>query len=277
MQSRIISHMFSHQISMSTYLGQNFLKDSKVISYITTTVEKLLLAHGCDTIIEIWPWKWAITKKIAHMAKNFFVVEKDPKMITYINSLSKSLELKINIIHQDILETDILETLVSQWIDPKKTLVIWNLPYYITSPIVRKFFGWSTSQYWAWFFMMQKEVWEKIKTDAAKKSFLRWMSHFANDVKYSKTIQPKAFNPAPNVHSCLMTFIPKTHPELNPDQYENFVHLLDSISSYKRKTLWKIWKMLTKNNKNPSYILPDHLASKRLEETTRDDMREILL
>jgi len=264
---------------MSTRLGQNFLKDSKIISFITSKISTLIEKYDCDTLIEIWPGKGAITKRIAWLAPNFYVIETDNRMIPHIKLLSEKMSTKINIIHKDVLEVDLDQLMINNNINPAKTIVVWNLPYYITSPIVRKFFWWAESKYAGWFFMMQKEVWGKIKADASKKSFLRWMSNYAHHVKYSKTVPAKAFNPAPNVQSCLVTFEPKETPELSASRFNDLYNLLDKISPYKRKTLWKIRKMTEKNKSQSStieYALPEDLKSKRIEELSWDDMRSIL-
>ncbi|HCB51141.1 TPA: hypothetical protein DEP21_00945 [Patescibacteria group bacterium] len=52
--------------------------------------------------------------------------------------------------------------------------------------------------------MIQKEVADKIKSDADKKSYLRWLLNYAYEVKYLKTVPPKAFKPAPKVTSAIV-------------------------------------------------------------------------
>lgn len=124
--------------------------------------------------------------------------------------------------------------------------------------------------------MMQQEVGEKIRHDADKKSYLRWLCNFAHTVSYSKTVPAKAFKPAPKVQSCLMSFEPKGSPEGSPQDFEKLLIVLDAISGYKRKTLGKIWKMILKNDKSRQFKLPEDIASKRLEEVEREDMMQIV-
>jgi 16S rRNA (adenine1518-N6/adenine1519-N6)-dimethyltransferase len=45
------------------------------------------------------------------------------------------------LIFADILEVDMDTLAQDKQLDPEKTFVVGNLPYYITSPILRKFFG----------------------------------------------------------------------------------------------------------------------------------------
>lgn len=83
--------------------------------------------------------------------------------------------------------------------------------------------------------MIQKEVADKIKTDAPKKSFLWWMLNYYFDVFYLKTVPAKAFSPAPKVQSAVIGLIrKKTTPGCS---YGQMKVLLERISMYKRKTL----------------------------------------
>jgi 16S rRNA A1518/A1519 N6-dimethyltransferase RsmA/KsgA/DIM1 with predicted DNA glycosylase/AP lyase activity len=54
--------------------------------------------------------------------------------------------------------------------------------------------------------MIQKEVGEKIKSDAGKKSMLWFLLNFNYDVKYLRTVPAKDFTPPPKVDSCLVSF-----------------------------------------------------------------------
>ena len=93
--------------------------------------------------------------------------------------------------------------------------------------------------------MMQKEVGDKIKYDADKKSYLRWLANYAHEVLYTKTIPARAFKPAPKVQSCLLAFQPQL-PQGTTEQFDALLMLLEHISPYKRKTLGKIRKMNAK-------------------------------
>ena len=86
---------------MSTYLGQNFLHDSKVQQYIAEKIAVLCEKNAANTLIEIWPGKGAITKRIKDIAPHFLVIEKDTTM-------QEALEKHISI--QQIIFADVLET-----------------------------------------------------------------------------------------------------------------------------------------------------------------------
>ena len=258
---------------MWTYLWQNFLIDTSVKKYIADKIKKIYDENDLECIIEIWPWKGAITKRIHDISSNFFVLEKDETMLNYLTEIIK----KKNIIFGDVLEQNVETILAEKNISPQKTLVVWNLPYYITSPIFRKFFAnWETNinkQYFWGFFMIQDEVGQKIQTETKKKSFLWRLTNYAYNIYYRKTVPAKAFKPAPKIKSCLVEFQKKQDTiKLN---FNNLFEFLDLHSQFSRKTLWAISKILLKQNKK-TFQLPEELKNKRLEELSWKNIKEII-
>lgn len=246
---------------MWSYLWQNFLIDTKIQDYIADKIKSIYEKNKLEWIIEIWPGKGAITKKIKDISNNFFVVEKDETMKKY---LSEILDEK-QIIFADVLQTEISKFLP---ISPEKILVVWNLPYYITSPIFRKFFWDWKCEFAGWFFMIQDEVWRKIKTIAEKKSYLWWILNYWYDVIYHKTVWAKSFNPPPKVKSCLVELKKKKKEDI---KFTKLVNFLDLYSPFSRKTLWAINKILEKQWKK-IYQLNNDLSRKRLEELQWNDI-----
>ena len=128
---------------MGSYLGQNFLKDTKVQQYIADKIQQLYTKTQSTTIIEIGPGKGAITKRIHTIPQHFFCIEKDTTMKVQLEILLTQEQ----IIFADILETDALSLLANKHIQASQTVVVGNLPYYITSPILRKFFGYGKQDF----------------------------------------------------------------------------------------------------------------------------------
>lgn len=169
------------------------------------------------------------------------------------------------IIRGDVLDADREEMKKNQNIDLNTTLIVGNLPYYITSPILRKCFGGDEQIFPAGVCMIQKEVGEKIRSDAGKKSFLRRLLNYAYTVKYGISVSPKCFRPPPKVTSCIMLLEKKkTLPQI---RYTIVEKILDICGPFTRKTLGKIRKM-----QEPDISLPEALEKKRLEECSRDDL-----
>lgn len=260
---------------MWTYLWQNFLIDSKVRSYIADKISSLYHLTWCEALIEIWPWKWSITKLIQNISDNFFVIDKDEELIQNLEFRIQNLETKqcnLEIISWDILEVDVEKILKEKKLHSEKTLIVGNLPYYITSPILRKFFS-AWQNYAGGVFMVQDEVGQKIKSDAKKKSYLWRLLNFFYDVTYLKWVPAKCFKPAPKVKSCLIELkIRNWKLEIERDK---FVEFLELFAPFSRKTLGAIQTMINKKS-DISFIVPEALKKKRLEELSWEDLKKIL-
>lgn len=171
------------------------------------------------------------------------------------------------IILSDVLQVDFKKI---KHITPKKTIVLGNLPYYITSPILRLFFEGEEKSWIGGIFMIQKEVGEKIEKTAQKKSYLWWLINYAYDITYLKTVPAKAFSPAPKVQSCLVWITKKDFVPNIP--WENIKEFIDLYAPFSRKTLGAITTML-KKKKNIPYAIPEKISKKRLEELSLEDLQ----
>lgn len=254
---------------MSTYLWQNFLTDSKIRHWIADKAKSFFDENNCKYLIEIWPGKWSITKLILNISPDFFLFEKDETLKeTLENVIAEKESWNVKIIRWDVLDSDLKEF---EW-KKEETFVVWNLPYYITSPILKKFFwSWKGEFAW-WLFMVQDEVWEKLRYDAGKKSYLYWILNYAYEVQYLKTVPAKAFSPAPKVKSCLIWLIKKDNiPGID---FNKLIEFLDLFSPYSRKTLGKISKMIAKKWWN--FTIPEDLEGKRLEELDWNQIEKII-
>lgn len=252
---------------MWTYLWQNFLIDAKVRQYIADHILKLYKDLWCEALIEIGPGKWSITKLIHQISKNFFVIEKDTTLPDRADRWTAQ------VIMSDVLEVDVAKTLKEKTLKSEKTLVVWNLPYYITSPILRKFFWEGKKDFAGGIFMVQDEVALRLDSGVKKKSYLRWLLNYAYEVKYLKWVPAKCFKPAPKVKSALIALNGKRETE--HVKFETLIQFLDLYSPFTRKTLGAISTMLTKKWKN-IFTIPEELKKKRLEELTWGELEEIL-
>lgn len=246
---------------MGRPLGQHFLRDSKVLDRTVQWIRTLYEQNNCQTLIEIGPWKGALTKKIVWISDHFFVFEKDTTLESHLLTLIQPAQ---------IIWGDVLEQSVDTSVDRSTTLVVGNLPYYITSPILRQFF--EQNRFVGGVFLIQKEVAEKIITDAPKKSYLWRLLNNCYDIHYCFTVKPKSFNPPPKVDSAVIALSRKEHHEV--EDIKTLLELLELLSPYKRKTLGAIATLNTK--KGDALIIPEAYQKLRLEEIGWEEMRNIL-
>jgi 16S rRNA (adenine1518-N6/adenine1519-N6)-dimethyltransferase len=176
--------------------GQNFINDINFINKIITEFNP----KKNDIILEIGPGRGALTFPLSKIVKKIFAIEIDPKLVEL---LELNITPNTKIINNDILKYD-LNTLDNNY------KIIGNLPYYITTPIIFKFFenlNWNKMT-----IMVQKEVANRIIASPGHKNYgrLSIMIQAYTSVKKHFDISPSLFEPKPKIYSSLITLKPKS-------------------------------------------------------------------
>lgn len=112
-------------------LGQNFLVDVNII-------HKIIDASHIDKstgIIEVGPGMGSLTEQLAKSAKKVLSFEIDQRLIPVLKETLHPYD-NVTIINEDILKADIATAVNMYLNDCDKIMVVANLPYYITTPIL---------------------------------------------------------------------------------------------------------------------------------------------
>ncbi len=245
---------------MGKKFGQHFLKDKLVLDNIAEIVFETKKELWCDSLIEIGPGQGVLTKLIIQEFEKVTLLEVDGTLEKYLDPFVSS-HANLDIVRWDVLKN-------KSKIDVS-SLMVWNLPYYITSPIFRKFFV-EQSCIWG-VFLIQKEVGEKIKTITKQKSYLRRLLNYWYTIEYCFIVSATAFDPPPKVQSAVVKLTKKEKENID---FDRMIQFLEIVSQYTRKTLRKIRKMREEDLQ--WFILPKELEGKRLQELNRENMSEIL-
>ena len=205
--------------------GQNFLVDRYFISKIVKEINPKNSAN----ILEIGPGKGAITLPILKKTNHISVVEIDPDMI-------KILKHKISTKNISILDADVLG--INDEFFKKFNKIIGNLPYYIATEIIlklTKIYSSSSELY----FMVQKEVAERITAKPSNKSFgrLSVILQYYFDTELLFEIPPEAFSPQPKITSAFIRLIRKKRVSLKVVDKDSFEKIVKVAFSQKRKTI----------------------------------------
>lgn len=212
---------------MTTKYGQNFLTDKNIAKNI---VEAAKITPQ-DIVVEIGPGKGIITEFVAKKTDKLIAVEIDRNLIDDL----KSKFPKAHIIHADALELNYEKIL-----DEKKAIFVGNLPYYISTAIVKKIIPLN-----CWIraiFTFQKEVAERITAVPSKKKprnygFLSVLvSYYANS-KILFDIPPEAFCPSPKVVSSVVELSPIKEDKVDSVSTELFLKIVEIAFSQRRKTI----------------------------------------
>jgi 16S rRNA (adenine1518-N6/adenine1519-N6)-dimethyltransferase len=205
--------------------GQNFLVDRYFISKIINEINP---KEG-NNILEIGPGKGAITEPILKKINHISVVEIDPDMI-------KILRHKISTKNISILAEDVLG--INDEFFKKFNKIIGNLPYYIATEIIlklSKIYNSSSELY----FMVQKEVAERITAQPSNKSFgrLSVILQYYFDTELLFEIPPVAFSPQPKITSAFIRLIRKKRVSPKVIDKDSFEQIVKIAFSQKRKTI----------------------------------------
>ena len=119
--------------SFKKSLGQNFLIDTNILDRIVDHAE----VTDETGVIEIGPGIGALTEQLAKRAKKVTAFEIDQRLLPILNDTLSPYD-NVTIIHQDVLKADVRKVIEEQFADCKEVMVVANLPYYVTTPIIMK-------------------------------------------------------------------------------------------------------------------------------------------
>ncbi len=205
-------------------LGQNFLIDDEALDAI---VEAADLYDG-DHVVEVGPGTGFLTEKLIQEAGKVTSVELDRNMVEILKgkfSLTENLE----VIHADILKTDIADLVGDKY------KVVANIPYYITSPVIRHFLQAKVRPKLI-VVLVQKEVAEKICALKGK-SFITVETQLQGHPEYIATVPASSFFPVPKIDSAILKITVYPEPKVPADQLKDFLRIVKFGYSQKRKKL----------------------------------------
>jgi 16S rRNA (adenine1518-N6/adenine1519-N6)-dimethyltransferase len=206
-------------------LGQNFLVSPTAPRAIVDALGDLSQA----TVLEIGPGRGVLTSLLATRAQRLIAVELDPALAASLQGGS------VEVICQDILRFDLTQLAAQLGV---RLLVIGNLPYYISSPILMHLFAHSAVIDRA-VLMAQREVAERIVAPPGSRAYglLSATTQMYATVEQLFTLPPEAFAPPPDVYSTVIRLTMHSRFEELAVEPESFLRFLRQIFALKRKTL----------------------------------------
>jgi len=205
-------------------LGQNFLIDEDALDKIVDAAD----LYDGDYVVEVGPGTGFLTERLIQKVKKVTAVELDLNMV---DILQKQFALTDNfeIIHSDILKIPVED------IAHEHYKVVANIPYYITSPVVRHFLQGAIRPKLI-VILVQKEVAEKI-CGMTGRSFFTVETEVQAHAEYIATIPASSFYPAPKVDSAILRLTVYSEPKIPKGELQNFLHIVKFGFSQKRKKL----------------------------------------
>ena len=220
----------NNNFSFKKKFGQNFLLDQNILNNIVSlgNLDKDTL------VIEVGVGAAALTRKLSDKAKYVLGYEIDI-------ALQKPLEeILINCNNVDIIFDDFLNRNIKNDIKKYKyenLVVVANLPYYITTPIITKFIE-EKVDVSKIVVMVQNEVADRFSAKVGTKSYnsLTIFLNYYFDIKKAFVVSRNVFYPKPNVDSAIIVFTKKKNKYMAKNE-TLFFNLVRDAFKQKRKNL----------------------------------------
>lgn len=228
-------------------LGQNFLTDDNILKKI---VEAASLSESVS-VIEIGPGIGALTRHLAEAAKKVCALEIDQRLIPILKKTLNEYS-NVEVLHQDVLKADLHSMIQEQFAPGEEIMVVANLPYYITTPILMRFLTESVPVK-GLVVMVQKEVAERLQAKPGEKSYgsLSIAVQYKADPAIVMTVPKTVFVPQPNVDSAVLRLDVLKEPKVHVKDEAFFYKVVRAAFAQRRKTLQNnlMNNLLQKNQK----------------------------
>ncbi|MCC7019716.1 MAG: 16S rRNA (adenine(1518)-N(6)/adenine(1519)-N(6))-dimethyltransferase [Ardenticatenales bacterium] len=248
-------------------LGQHFLVDT---TYLTQIVDAAELAQD-DTVLEVGPGLGVLTEALCERAGRVVAVEIDAAMRTILGNRLGT-RANLGIVAADILKVDPVSLLDERRDGPAVLLdggavdgsahdapaaadeaalpagqphfgplrphykVVANLPYYITSAVLRRLLEARERPVRA-VVMVQKEVADRITASPGDLSVLAVAIQLHAAVRRVAVVPPGAFHPPPKVESAVLCLDLYDRPPVPVDDIGSFFRVVRAGFGQKRKQL----------------------------------------
>ncbi len=204
-------------------LGQHWLKDRDVLVGIA---EEAGISSD-DTVLEIGPGLGTLTSELLRRAKKVVAVELDSELAAKLPGQFPGKELEV--VNQDILSFD-LRTL------PKDYVVVANVPYYITSKIIKALTT-ATNKPRTIVLLIQKEVAERLVATPGDMSILAISAQIYAETYLGDVVPAALFTPPPKVDSQVVILQVRPTALVSDQDEKEFFRVVKAGFVAKRKKL----------------------------------------
>ncbi|MDT0694099.1 16S rRNA (adenine(1518)-N(6)/adenine(1519)-N(6))-dimethyltransferase RsmA [Staphylococcus chromogenes] len=238
--SRTRALLEQHGFSFKKSLGQNFLIDVNIIN-------KIIDASGIDErtgVIEVGPGMGSLTEQLAKNAKKVLAFEIDQRLIPVLKE-TLSLYDNVSVINEDILKANVAEAIHTHLSDCDKIMVVANLPYYITTPILLSLLE-ADLNIDGYVVMMQREVGERLNAAVGTKAYgsLSIVAQYYTETSRVLTVPKTVFMPPPNVDSIVVKLMKRSTPIVQVENTAQFFKMTKGAFSQRRKTIFNNYQNL---------------------------------
>ncbi len=219
--------------SFKKSLGQNFLIDPNILRNIVGHAD----LTKDSAAIEVGPGIGALTEHLAREAGKVMSFEIDQRLLPVLEDTLSPYD-NVKIVHSDVLKADVKGLIDSELEGFKDIMVVANLPYYVTTPILMKLLT-ENLPLRGFVVMMQKEVADRISAKPGTKAYgsLSIAVQYYCTAEVAMIVPKTVFMPQPNVDSAVLKLIRHEEPPVTVIDEEFFFSVTRAAFAQRRKTL----------------------------------------
>ena len=209
--------------------GQNFITD---VNLLRAIVDDSGIGED-DFVIEIGAGAGTLTREICKRAKRVLSFEIDSDLEKFLRPLENEFD-NLTVKFEDFMRAD-----VGEIVGKNQFSVVANLPYYITTAIIQKFFEVRPK---TMTIMVQKEVAERLSAKSGTSDYgaMSVICQAIAKVKITRVVPRTCFIPSPEVDSAVLKL------EFNDSKIDKmFIEFIRGCFMAKRKTLSNNLSMYT--------------------------------
>lgn len=252
-------------------LGQNFLIDVNIVN-------RIIDASGIDHmtgVIEIGPGMGSLTEQLAKNAQHVLAFEIDQRLIPVLDDTLSPYN-NVTVINEDILKANVAEAIQQHLSHCEKIMVVANLPYYITTPILLTLLE-QDLNIDGYVVMMQKEVGERLNAQVGTKAYgsLSIVAQYYTETSRVLTVPKTVFMPPPNVDSIVVKLMKRESPIVDVDNPNAFFKMTKGAFSQRRKTIYNNYQNLFENGKEQKETIMQWLERADIDPKRRGETLSI--
>ena len=215
-----------YQVQPKKSLGQNFLVDPNGLNKVL----KAAKVSSEDAVLEIGAGLGNLTYLLAQQSRQVVAVELDHRLIAPLR------EVLAGFTNVTICEGDMLKLSPDTLIDAERYVVVANIPYYITSALIRHLLE-ANHKPTRMVLTVQQEVAERILARDGKMSLLALSVQVYGKPELKARIPAGCFYPPPEVDSAVLSIELYEEPLIPSGSLNLFFKLAHAGFAQKRKTL----------------------------------------
>ena len=215
-------------------LGQHFLSDPRILARIADALQ----LTGTETVVEIGPGRGGLTAQLVDRAAALVAVEVDRQLAAMLR------ERYARAAHVRIVEADVLQIGLAAAAGTTEFVVVGNVPYYITTPII--FQTLEPPRPRRAVFLVQREVADRMAAPPGDKTYgaLSVNVQAFTRVESLFRVPPGAFQPPPKVESAVVRLVPRDEPLVAVHEEARFRSIVQQAFGMRRKQMRRVARSL---------------------------------